>query len=714
MHGEIDGRQRLDALERTTQALAARLDAVEARFAPSAAHASWAPPPPAGVAPPLAAPAPAGATWPAPGPSTAAVRTPATAAAVRPTADAATRAADRGPSLEDLVGGRLLAWAGGLAVLVGIALLLAIAVSNGWIGEATRTLLAGSFSLALIAGGVWQQERRRHSDAALAAVAAGVSGLFVTVAVGGPVYGVLPAAVAHAVALAAGALAAAVAVRWQSRGIGALGIVGALLAPVLAGAPAESSTLVLLWLAGLSAVAVLVWQRWNWLSLAVFAVAAPQWLWWLVDSAPSQPAALLVLTAFGALNVGAAVGFELRVPVARLPISSALLLSLNALLLAIAGRWAFEGSSLAQAWLVGLATVHLAVGLATRATRIARDLRLLSLTLGVVLADVAAATILEGPVLAGVWAVTTAGFALLARSVVARRKGAYDELLVGLGLGGHLLLSATQALAQAPPETVAAGDPIAFGGHVAVAATAAAAFAAGRFAAGIRPAWRATLDAAAMAGIAYLLMLTLDGAVLAAAFAAQALALGTIAARSRDDVAAAGGGAFLALALGHALAFAAPPIALVDGLQSIPAAALALGAPALVALRAARLLRRGRTVLAATGLLALLYLASTAVVTVAAEDLGQLLLSGLWATTGLAGLVAGLVRDERTLRLGSLALLGTTIGKVFLYDLAALESLYRVGSFIALGLLLLLGAGLWQRMRPRPLPDLRTAPPGMR
>jgi hypothetical protein len=32
----------------------------------------------------------------------------------------------------------------------------------------------------------------------------------------------------------------------------------------------------------------------------------------------------------------------------------------------------------------------------------------------------------------------------------------------------------------------------------------------------------------------------------------------------------------------------------------------------------------------------------------------------------------------------------------------------------ALGLLLLLSAGLWQRMRPRPLPDLRAAPAALR
>ena len=40
-----------------------------------------------------------------------------------------------------------------------------------------------------------------------------------------------------------------------------------------------------------------------------------------------------------------------------------------------------------------------------------------------------------------------------------------------------------------------------------------------------------------------------------------------------------------------------------------------------------------------------------------------------------------------------------TIGKVFLYDMASLDSLYRVGSLIGLGLLLLSGAFAWQQVR---------------
>jgi uncharacterized membrane protein len=93
---------------------------------------------------------------------------------------------------------------------------------------------------------------------------------------------------------------------------------------------------------------------------------------------------------------------------------------------------------------------------------------------------------------------------------------------------------------------------------------------------------------------------------------------------------------------------------------------------------------------------------------------GQALLSALWALVGLGALVAGLVRDVRELRLSGLALLATAVGKVFLFDLSSLTSVYRVASFIVLGLLLLCGAFAWQRIRPRPLGDLRGMPERLR
>ena len=262
----------------------------------------------------------------------------------------------------------------------------------------------------------------------------------------------------------------------------------------------------------------------------------------------------------------------------------------------------------------------------------------------------------------------------------------------------------------------------------------------------MRPQWRARWTPPRSRGAAYLTAVALDGPALAAAYAAEAVALGAIALRNRDDVAAWGGGAYLALALGYGLLIQVPLDALVNGVDDLAGGAVALaaaGAAALLGARqlgqalrhtdpesdAAELLRTACATVGGAGAITLLYLASVAVVTafqpgdgaadaglfdLGARELGQLLLSALWAVTGVVALVAGLRRDIRALRLGALALLLVTVGKVFLYDLAALTSLYRVGSFIGLGLLLLVAAGIWQRMRPRPAPDLRKVPPAVR
>ena len=90
---------------------------------------------------------------------------------------------------------------------------------------------------------------------------------------------------------------------------------------------------------------------------------------------------------------------------------------------------------------------------------------------------------------------------------------------------------------------------------------------------------------------------------------------------------------------------------------------------------------------------------------------GQVLLSALWGLVGIAGLIAGLRTDVAPLRNAALTLLLVTVAKVFLYDLSTLTSIYRVMSFFVLGGLLLAGAFAYQRLRPPPLPDLRTVPP---
>jgi uncharacterized membrane protein len=60
-----------------------------------------------------------------------------------------------------------------------------------------------------------------------------------------------------------------------------------------------------------------------------------------------------------------------------------------------------------------------------------------------------------------------------------------------------------------------------------------------------------------------------------------------------------------------------------------------------------------------------------------------------WLVLGVGLLVAGAARKDRVMRIASLAVMVLTVGKVFLYDASELEGLWRVVSFLGLGLSLI-------------------------
>ena len=84
-------------------------------------------------------------------------------------------------------------------------------------------------------------------------------------------------------------------------------------------------------------------------------------------------------------------------------------------------------------------------------------------------------------------------------------------------------------------------------------------------------------------------------------------------------------------------------------------------------------------------------------------------LSVLWSILGAAGFAAGLGAHRPPIRLFGLGLLGLATVKVFLVDLAQLETSYRVLSLMALGALLLISAAVYST---NPTPAVRLAPSG--
>jgi uncharacterized membrane protein len=511
--------------------------------------------------------------------------------------------------LEEILGGRVLAWVGGAAILLGIVFLLGIAIDRGWIDEPMRTALGLLGSTSLLLAGVWLYERKGRTEASLAAVASGLSGLYTTLLVGTQVYDLIPAAPGLACAGLVGIVGTVLAVRWKSMVVAAIGILGALLAPVLVGAGTSDLSLAFMAVALIAAVGVLLWQRWNELSLGAFIISAPQLLLWFADNYDERLLVSLgVLVGFWALYVIAAIGYELRPRTPdEIPVVSWFLLLANVVLVAGAGYFGLTETghpNTAIAWLLGLAAGHILLGAFAVRRSVNREIGSLLLVVGLGLSAFGFADALDGPVLVIGWAI--------------------------------------QAVVLAHLATRASREPKPYGSN------------------------------------------------------AERLLIVA--------------GTYLGLALGHVLAFEAPPTAIVEGVTNLGDALVGLGACAAVALYGRFALRDFdpgiSQALEAVAGATLFYLASVAIVdtfgvtdTGESRQIGQVLLSAFWALTGLGTVVYGLLRDIRRFRLGGLALLALAVAKVSTYDLAELEELSRVLSFIALGVFLLVGAFAYQRIR---------------
>lgn len=641
---------------------------------------------------------------------------PTEAASRLPGRPAVSPPAPRGTALdlEELLGGRLLALLGGLAVLVGLAFLVVLAMERGWIDERARTLVAFLGSGGLLVLGAWLHERRGRTQASLAMVGTAVAGLYLSVTAATALYDLVPAAVGLAVALAVGAVATVLALRWNSREVAGLGIVGALAGPLFAGSFPSVDAVAFLAIAHAAAAAVLAWRRWEGIRVVAFALATGQVSAWAVLGDQSTALTIAALALFGLLNLATTLGHELRLPGAALRAPTAFLVGASALVLGGTGHVVLVGEYGAQAaglWMAGVAIAHLAGGVAAFVVRrIGRHVGLVLLGVALTSANVAFALLVDGQALAIGWA---ASAALLAG--VVRRVGGVDEI-VPLTAGAQLALATGHVLLfDAAPGTLVTEGGVSFAPLVAVALSA---FACGRLARADEGPWRVAADGLAALALAYSTALALDGTALVVTWAGEAAALAEIARRTRDGAARAGATAFAALAAVHALAFEAPPTALVYGVDSLSEAALALAAVAATVLRVrgARPSDRAPFELAVGGLA--VYLASVAIVSafqpgalvfdtglhVDVRQQGQAVLSAFWSMTGLALLSLGLRSGVRRVRLAGLALLSVAVAKVFVFDLATLEAEYRVLSFVVVGLLLLAGAYAYQRVR-RTLPE---------
>ena len=614
-------------------------------------------------------------------------------------------------NLEELLGGRLLALVGGVAFLLGIAFFVALAVERGWIGIGLRMVVAATVSTALFAGGVWLYERKGKTQAALGLVGTAVAALYLTITAAAAHYALISPVVALAAALLVGAIATATAVRWGSRTVAGLGIGGALLSPVVAGSM-STEAICFLAVAFSAASGVLVWRRWAWLQVAAFATTMIQLAIWVNSATPGLVVFVSVLAAFAVLNLVATVGYGIRLASAELDAPSILLAVSGALVfggLGYIGLAADERVLAGGLWVGALAAAHgLAGGFAIRRRPEQPVVGLVLIGAGLALADVAFGLLAGGAVLAIGWALSALALAGALRWLARGRE------LLQLGLCAQLTLAIAHALLFDAAPSVGTGGSGNTNGIAAIGAVAVASFGAARLARNESDAGRRALDALSLAALAYSEWLAFDGVPFVAALVLSAVALNQSELRAQP-LATIGAIVFEALAATYVLAVEAPPSSLVYGASHLGGAAVALVivAAGLARLALTRSAAAERLALGLAGAAALVYLASIAIVTgfqpgpgvldtglsLEVRQQGQVLLSGFWGICGFATLWFGLRRDERPLRLVGFSFLALAVSKVFAYDLSTLASVYRVLSLVGVGLLLLVAALAYQRIR---------------
>ena len=76
-------------------------------------------------------------------------------------------------------------------------------------------------------------------------------------------------------------------------------------------------------------------------------------------------------------------------------------------------------------------------------------------------------------------------------------------------------------------------------------------------------------------------------------------------------------------------------------------------------------------------------------------------LSVAWTIYAIIQLIVGIIKASAPLRQISIVLFGIIVLKVFLFDTANLNDLYRFISFITLGIILLLSGFLYYRYKDR-------------
>jgi uncharacterized membrane protein len=190
---------------------------------------------------------------------------------------------------EQLVGGRLLIWIGGIALVVAGFFLIRHTIEIGLVTPELRMIAAALFGMLLLGCGEYARSRRSLADEpriAQALVGAGIAVLYATAYGSWYLYGQIGGTAASALMLLISAAALGLSLR-HGAATAVMGMVGGFLTPWLAGDPEGGALPILAYIALLNAaIFTLAWRR-GWGRLAAGSVALSfVWTGFLIFGSP--------------------------------------------------------------------------------------------------------------------------------------------------------------------------------------------------------------------------------------------------------------------------------------------------------------------------------------------------------------------------------------------------------------------------------------------
>ena len=213
---------------------------------------------------------------------------------------------------ERLLGRNWFAIIGAVALVVGIGFFLKLAFDNNWIGDTGRIVLGVVLGLALL--GVGEYAQRRVPIWAQPVTAAGAVILYLSIYAAFGLYQLIRPDVALLFLALVVALAALLALRYESIVIALLGIIGAFLAPALLGADLPDVRLALAYILVVDAgiLAISTFRNWRWFNLVGWAGTYGVFFFWTSRFSDYDPVmAQIGLTGMFLILAGATSLFHL-------------------------------------------------------------------------------------------------------------------------------------------------------------------------------------------------------------------------------------------------------------------------------------------------------------------------------------------------------------------------------------------------------------------